>query len=46
MLASSKAMESMMNGLEELTFAAVPRENSLPPPSKKLRNKLVAHLRE
>ena len=34
-----------MNVLEELTFAAVPRENSLSP-QQKLRNKLIAHLRE
>ncbi len=38
-------MESMMNMLKELTFAAVPRENSLSPQQKR-RNKLIAHLRE
>lgn len=45
MLTSSKAMESMMNTLKELTFAAVPRENTLTPQQKR-RNKLIAHLRE
>ncbi len=40
-----KAMESMMNVLKGLTFAAVPRENSLSPQQKR-RNKLIAHLRE
>ncbi len=34
-----------MNMLKGLTFAAVPRENSLTPQQKR-RNKLIAHLRE
>jgi hypothetical protein len=38
-------MESMMNTLKGLTFAAVPRENSLTPQQKR-RNKLIAHLQE
>ena len=34
-----------MNMLKELTFAAVPRDNTLTPQQKR-RNKLIAHLRE
>ncbi len=34
-----------MNMLKELTFAAVPRENTMTPQQKR-RNKLIAHLRE
>ena len=34
-----------MNALKGLTFAAVPRENTLTPQQKR-RNKLIAHLRE
>lgn len=35
------AMESMMSLLKELTFAAVPRDNTLSPQQKR-RNKLIA----
>jgi hypothetical protein len=38
-------MESTMNALKGLTFAATPRESGLTPQQKR-RNKLVAHLRE